>query len=160
MDSICSLQFPSQLIEKVSWVRVSNLTFGLLGDTPSSDTILPSSQFNLSPSWQKKLQRSYYHSSLVIMQNLNPRGIATILLIPQLDAELVRPGAKARLGGCLGSLLLLRPDMGVPGEKVEVLTGTTVEHGLHVENIDAKRLTPLSEPPSSQEVLLFLVNTW
>ncbi|KAL0057435.1 hypothetical protein AAF712_015926 [Marasmius tenuissimus] len=158
MDSIRSLWFPSHPIEKVSWVRVSNPTFGLLGDTPSSDTILPNSQFNLSPSPRKKLQQSYYHSSLAIVQNIDPRGIATILLVPRLDAELVRLGAKARLGGRLGSPLLLKPNMGVPVEKVEALTGTMVEHGLHVKTIDAKRLTPLSEPPSLREVLLFLAS--
>ncbi|KAK1222539.1 hypothetical protein PQX77_014609, partial [Marasmius sp. AFHP31] len=168
MESIRSLQFPSHLFAPGDWVRVFNPKFGLVEPTtgtttkathpPSSNSDSPNPQSPIPLPKRKQLQRSYYHTSLAIVQGVTSRGDATILLVPRLDSKMVRNGAKALLGAALGTPLLLRSEMGTPIKRVAEFAGIKVEHGLHVETIEASRLAHLSEPPSSREVKLFLAS--
>ncbi|KAK1217456.1 hypothetical protein PQX77_019893 [Marasmius sp. AFHP31] len=168
MESIRSLRFPSHLFDPGDWVRVFNPRFGLVAPTtgttkkatypPSSNSDSPNPQSPILPPKRKQLQRSYYHTSLAIVQGVDSRGGATILLVLQLESEMVRNGAKALLGAALGTPLLLRSKMGVPIQRVAEFAGTKVEHGLRVETIEANRLAHLSEPPSLREVKLFIAS--
>ncbi|KAJ8092932.1 hypothetical protein PM082_023568 [Marasmius tenuissimus] len=163
------------------WVRLSNPKFGLRKPRPKDqpkpkpppskatsqseppspeaarlDELPAPNPHDYIPPQPKKPHCSLYHNNLALVLDVlfTVQQALTVLVVPRFDEAMKKADLRSPLNLDKGTPLLLNKKTVLDLNSLAMI-GLEVACGLRVESVERWAAVPPSEPPSSQEVILF-----